>query len=84
MEHEERKYKIHMKFNENIGVVYEIMHGEESLNTNDVLSSRRLSTASFGKEKKPLTTGSFLTQWRWYYRNDVGQWVPFDKVGYVF
>uniref|UniRef100_K1P6C4 Poly [ADP-ribose] polymerase 12 n=1 Tax=Magallana gigas TaxID=29159 RepID=K1P6C4_MAGGI len=79
VEHEERKYKIHMKFNENIGVVYEIMHGEESLNTNDVLSSRRLSTASFGKEKKPLTTGSFHTQWRWYYHNDVGQWVPFDK-----
>lgn len=84
MDHEERKYRIHMKFSENIGVVYEIMHGEESLNTNDMLSSRRLSTASFGKEKKPLTTGSFHTQWRWYFQDDVGQWVLFDKVGYVF
>ena len=70
-----------MRFNESSGVVYEIWHGNESLNTNDVLSIRRLSTASSAKEKKPLTTGSFHTQWRWYFQDDVGQWILFDKVG---
>lgn len=73
-----------MKFNENIGVVYEIMYGEELLNINDVLSSCRFLIVFFGKEKKSLITGLFYIQWRWYYWNDVGQWVFFDKVGYVF
>lgn len=59
MEYEERKYKIYMKFNENIGVVYEIMYGEELLNINDVLSSRRFLIVFFGKEKKSLITGLF-------------------------
>lgn len=59
MEYEERKYKIYMKFNEKIGVVYEIMYGEELLNINDVLSSRRFLIVFFGKEKKLLITGLF-------------------------
>lgn len=59
MEYEERKYKIYMKFNENIGVVYEIMYGEELLNINDVLSSRRFLIVFFGKEKKSLIMGLF-------------------------
>lgn len=59
MEYEERKYKIYMKFNENIGVVYEIMYGEELLNINDVLSSRRFLIVFFGKEKKLLIIGLF-------------------------
>lgn len=59
MEYEERKYKIYMKFNENIGVVYEIMYGEELLNINDVLSSCRFLIVFFGKEKKSLITGLF-------------------------
>ena len=28
-----------------------------------------------------MTTGSFHTQWRWYFQDDVGQWILFDKVG---
>ena len=80
-DHEQKKYKIHLRFNENLGVVYKIWHGNESLHTNDVLSIRRLSTASSAKEKKPLTPGSFHTQWRWYFQDDVGQWILFDKVG---
>lgn len=59
VEYEERKYKIYMKFNENIGVVYEIMYGEELLNINDVLSSRRFLIVFFGKEKKSLIMGLF-------------------------
>ncbi|XP_061188764.1 uncharacterized protein LOC133196934 [Saccostrea echinata] len=79
VEYQERKYRVHMKFNEEKGVVYEIIHGEEPLSTQDVLAIRRLSTASFAKEKKPLAAGSFHTQWRWYYQDDANRWILYDK-----
>jgi hypothetical protein len=70
-----------MKFEENTGTLYEIIHENESLYTNDVLSIRRLSTASFAKaKKKQMMTGSFHTQWRWYYGDDSGQWIQYEKV----
>lgn len=50
------------------------------INTSSYFLIRRLSTASFAKDNAPLKFGSFHTQWRWYYENDYGQWMLYDKV----
>ncbi|XP_048752816.2 protein mono-ADP-ribosyltransferase PARP12-like isoform X1 [Ostrea edulis] len=49
------------------------------INTSSYFLIRRLSTASFAKDNAPLKFGSFHTQWRWYYENDYGQWMLYDK-----
>ncbi|CAG2216321.1 PARP7S [Mytilus edulis] len=37
---------------------------------------RRLSTPSFGE--RCLSVDSYLTQWRWYWKNDHGVWLCYD------
>ncbi|XP_061188765.1 protein mono-ADP-ribosyltransferase PARP12-like [Saccostrea echinata] len=39
---------------------------------------RRLTTVSFAEENIPLKIGSFHTQWRWYFKNDYGQWMQYE------
>ena len=39
---------------------------------------RRLSTPSFGGI--PLSVDSYLTQWRWYWKDDNGIWMAYDSV----
>ncbi|XP_061188767.1 protein mono-ADP-ribosyltransferase PARP12-like [Saccostrea echinata] len=42
------------------------------------ISYRRLTTASYAEENIPLKIGSFYTQWRWYFKNDFGQWMQYE------
>ena len=39
---------------------------------------RRLSTSSFTKKK--ISTYCYLTQWRWYFKDDTQKWVSYSKV----
>ena len=39
---------------------------------------RRLSTPSFGD--KPLSVDSYVTQWRWYWKDNDGAWLIYDSV----
>ncbi|XP_062581135.1 protein mono-ADP-ribosyltransferase PARP12-like [Saccostrea cucullata] len=39
---------------------------------------RRLTTVSFAEEDIPLKIGTFHTQWRWYFKNDFGQWTQYE------
>lgn len=39
---------------------------------------RRLSTPSFGE--RYLDVDCYLTQWRWYWKNDHGVWLCYDTV----
>jgi len=39
---------------------------------------RRLSTPSFGD--KPLSVDSYVTQWRWYWKDNDGAWLIYGSV----
>jgi hypothetical protein len=39
---------------------------------------RRLSTPSFTEKK--MSTDCYLTQWRWYFKDDTQKWVSYSKV----
>ncbi|CAC5401249.1 PARP7S [Mytilus coruscus] len=43
---------------------------------------RRLSTHSFAEKK--IMVDSYLTQWRWYWKDDSDKWTMFDKDVFLF
>lgn len=62
------------------GVVYE--HDGVMLQDPERFPMRRLSTESYVevKDKKTPGNANFATQWRWYWKNDGRQWIPFETV----
>jgi hypothetical protein len=52
--------------------MYGIVNNSASMMT-CIAKIRRLSTPSFGD--KPLSVDSYVTQWRWYWKDNDGAWL---------
>ncbi|KAK3105981.1 hypothetical protein FSP39_010098 [Pinctada imbricata] len=75
-----KQYKLHIHFdNEYFGVVYKI--ADFSVQKGRQMKIRRLSTTSFAKMIKEAcpTNDTFCTQWRWYFKGNIGHWIPYRK-----
>lgn len=57
--------------------MYGIVNDSASIMT-CIAKIRRLSTPSFGD--KPLSVDSYVTQWRWYWKDDDGAWLIYGSV----
>lgn len=57
-------------------IIYEV-EGQAAANE-ERCNIRRLTTASF-VEKDPAVS-SFLTSWRWYWKNNEDQWINYERV----
>ncbi|XP_071143630.1 uncharacterized protein [Mytilus edulis] len=73
-------YSCHIRFTHMYAIIYEV-EGQAAANE-ERCKIRRLTTASF-VEKDPVVS-SFLTNWRWYWKNDEGQWVNYEKDAFLF
>ncbi|CAG2229297.1 PARP7S [Mytilus edulis] len=73
-------YSCHIRFTHMYAIIYEV-EGQAAANE-EQCKIRRLTTASF-VEKDPVVS-SFLTNWRWYWKNDEGQWVNYEKDAFLF
>ncbi|XP_061189587.1 protein mono-ADP-ribosyltransferase PARP12-like [Saccostrea echinata] len=70
-------FEIRVQFAKDYGIIEK--SGGKPLNTSCPLETRRLSTTSFATEDSPLTSGSFHTQWRWYFLDDFRRWILYEK-----
>ena len=57
--------------------MYGIINDSPSMIT-CIAKIRRLSTPSFGD--KPLSVDSYVTQWRWYWKDNDGAWLIYGSV----
>jgi len=65
-----------MKQNKDMyGIVNDIDKASMMTNRAEI---RRLSTPSFGD--KPLSVDSYVTQWRWYWKDNDGAWLIYGSV----
>ncbi|CAC5363372.1 PARP7S [Mytilus coruscus] len=74
------KYSYHILFNQMYAIIYEVDRQEAA--NEEQCKIRRLSTASF-VEKDP-DVRSFLTNWRWYWKNDEDQWINYERDALLF
>ncbi|XP_062584170.1 protein mono-ADP-ribosyltransferase PARP12-like, partial [Saccostrea cucullata] len=70
-------FEIRVHFAKDYGIIEK--SAGKPLNTSCPLETRRLSTSSFATEDSPLTSGSFHTQWRWYFLDDFRRWILYEK-----
>lgn len=76
--HDGRDYKIRLNFPDNYGLFIEI--DGEPFSGPDRHIIRRLSTKSFADSLEIASSGSFHTQWRWYYKDKADVWIPYEGV----
>ncbi|XP_056002193.1 uncharacterized protein LOC130049088 [Ostrea edulis] len=74
--HDGRDYKIRLNFPDNYGLFIEI--DGEPFSGPDHHIIRRLSTKSFADSLEIASSGSFHTQWRWYYKDKADVWIPYE------
>ncbi|XP_056007886.1 protein mono-ADP-ribosyltransferase PARP12-like isoform X3 [Ostrea edulis] len=74
--HDGRDYKIRLNFPDNYGLFIEI--DGEPFSGPDRHIIRRLSTKSFADSLEIASSGSFHTQWRWYYKDKADVWIPYE------
>ncbi|XP_076083742.1 uncharacterized protein LOC143054613 [Mytilus galloprovincialis] len=73
-------YRCRIRFNQMNAIIYEV-EGQAAANE-ERCNIRRLTTASF-VEKNPAVS-SFLTNWRWYWKNDENQWINYERDAFLF
>ncbi|KAK3591055.1 hypothetical protein CHS0354_026069 [Potamilus streckersoni] len=74
----DRNYIATLEFNEPDTLTAELVMDGVDTNFTIRTSVRRLSTVSYTKGYKPSAEDSFKTQWRWFYTDDLGNWLLYE------
>ncbi|XP_063410874.1 uncharacterized protein LOC134693866 [Mytilus trossulus] len=81
IEKTDKRYSYHIWFAKMHAVILNV--DDQSVSGDNQWSNvRRLSTHSFA-ERKP-SVDSYITQWRWYVKDDSGKWTMFNKDVFLF
>ncbi|XP_052082745.1 uncharacterized protein LOC127720278 isoform X2 [Mytilus californianus] len=80
MKCEDNKYNCHIWFQKMHAVILDV-NGLPAADDDQWSTVRRLSTPSFAEKK--MTVDSYLTQWRWYWKDD-DEWTMFNKDLFLF
>ncbi|CAC5423662.1 unnamed protein product [Mytilus coruscus] len=81
MKCEDNKYNCHIWFQKMHAVILDV-NGLPAADDDQWSTVRRLSTPSFAEKK--VTVDSYLTQWRWYWKDDDDKWIMFNKDLFLF
>ncbi|CAC5401250.1 PARP7S [Mytilus coruscus] len=81
MEKTGKRYNYHIWFPKMHAVILNV-DGQSDSGDNQWCNVRRLSTHSFAEKK--IMIDSYLTQWRWYWKDDSDKWTMFDKDVFLF
>ncbi|XP_071146462.1 uncharacterized protein [Mytilus edulis] len=76
------KYSYHMRFSNMQAVIYDVDGQPAAIADNTCCEVRRLSTPSFAEKK--MMVDSYLTQWRWYWKDDSRTWNMYNKDVFLF
>ncbi|XP_063410873.1 uncharacterized protein LOC134693865 [Mytilus trossulus] len=81
MKYEDNIYNCHIWFQKMHAVILDV-NGHPPADDDQWSTVRRLSTPSFAEKK--TTVNSYLTQWRWYWKDDGEKWIMFNKDIFLF
>ncbi|XP_071146124.1 uncharacterized protein [Mytilus edulis] len=81
MKCDDNKYNCHIWFQKMHAAILDV-NGQPAADDNQWSTVRRLSTPSFAEKK--MTVNSYLTQWRWYWKDDYEKWIMFNKDIFLF
>ncbi|XP_063410875.1 uncharacterized protein LOC134693867 [Mytilus trossulus] len=76
------KYSFHIRFSNMQAVIYDVDGQPAAIADDTCCDVRRLSTPSFAEKK--MMVDSYLTQWRWYWQDDVRTWNMYNKDVFLF
>ncbi|CAC5401248.1 PARP7S [Mytilus coruscus] len=75
------KYRYRIRFSNMQAIIYDV-DGQPAVADNTSCDVRRLSTPSFAEKK--MMVDSYLTQWRWYWKDDSRNWNMYTKDVFLF